>query len=245
MSAHHVAAGMVAGAAAVVVGAVPRGGTRLRRLGLPSRVEPRRPRRRPVTPARAAVVLAAVAVWWLVGGWVGAAAGAVVGFGVDRAVRRLEPRAVRAERAAATAWLPYAVDLLAATLRAGLPVDGAVAAVGAAVDGALGSRLVRLGHALRLGTRPAVAWSRALADLPEAAPLVSAAVRSSESGAALAGACDRVAAGVRGAREATADAASERAGVLVVLPLGACFLPAFVLVGVVPIVLGVLDDVLV
>ena len=49
--------------------------------------------------------------------------------------------------------------------------------------------------------------------------------------------------GSREQREARVDAAAQRAGVLVVLPLGLCFLPAFVLVGVVPILLGVLDDV--
>ena len=70
------------------------------------------------------------------------------------------------------------------------------------------------------------------------------AVRASESGAALAGACARFAAEQRAGHEAAAEAAARRAGVLVVLPLGCCFLPAFVLLGVVPIVLGVLDGVL-
>jgi len=41
-----------------------------------------------------------------------------------------------------------------------------------------------------------------------------------------------------------ADAAARRAGVLIVLPLGLCFLPAFVLAGLVPVIVAVLGDVL-
>ncbi len=40
------------------------------------------------------------------------------------------------------------------------------------------------------------------------------------------------------------DAAARRAGVLIVLPLGLCFLPAFVLAGLVPVLVAVLGDVL-
>jgi len=40
-----------------------------------------------------------------------------------------------------------------------------------------------------------------------------------------------------------ADAAVRRAGVWVLAPLGACFLPAFLCLGVVPLVLGIAADV--
>jgi hypothetical protein len=40
-----------------------------------------------------------------------------------------------------------------------------------------------------------------------------------------------------------AEAAAQRAGVRAVGPLVACFLPAFVLVGVVPLVVGVAEQV--
>jgi pilus assembly protein TadC len=40
------------------------------------------------------------------------------------------------------------------------------------------------------------------------------------------------------------EAAARRAGVLVVLPLGLCFLPAFVFAGLVPVIVAVLGDVL-
>ena len=41
-----------------------------------------------------------------------------------------------------------------------------------------------------------------------------------------------------------ADADGRRAGVLIVLPLGLCFLPAFVLAGLVPVIVAVLGGVL-
>ena len=119
-----------------------------------------------------------------------------------------------------------------------------MAVVGAAVSGPLGERLVRVGRALRLGVAGEAGW-RALDDVVGAERFVPAAVRAADSGAALAAACARCAADLREGREARAEAAAHRAAVWVVLPLGFCFLPAFVLIGVVPIVLGVLDDLLV
>lgn len=41
-----------------------------------------------------------------------------------------------------------------------------------------------------------------------------------------------------------AEASARRAGVLIVLPLGLCFLPAFILAGLVPVIVAVLGDVL-
>ena len=48
----------------------------------------------------------------------------------------------------------------------------------------------------------------------------------------------------RAAAEDTAAAAAERAGVLVTGPLGLCFLPAFLCLGVVLVVLGLAGPVL-
>jgi hypothetical protein len=55
---------------------------------------------------------------------------------------------------------------------------------------------------------------------------------------------DRQADELRAARTAAAEAAARRVGVLVVLPLALCFLPAFVLAGVVPVIVAVFGDVL-
>ncbi|WP_170323705.1 type II secretion system F family protein [Cryptosporangium phraense] len=181
-----------------------------------------------------------IVVALFVGGWVGLVLGAIAGVGGWYVVRRLP---AVGDGQAAAAELPYAIDLLAAVLKSGAPLDRAVSLVGSAVGGPLGERLEEVGRSLRLGVHGEAGWS-ALADVAGAAGFIPAAVRAAESGAALAAACVRCAADLREQREARVDAAAQRAGVLVVLPLGLCFLPAFVLVGVVPILLGVLDDVL-
>jgi pilus assembly protein TadC len=184
--------------------------------------------------------LAAVAV---IGSWWAVPFGVAVGAGVDQFLRRREPADVRAARLRAIADLPLGADLLAAVLRAGAPVDRSVSAVAAALGGPLGERLDRVGRSLRLGAEPAEAWAH-LAEVPGADRLIAAAVRSSASGGALARALTRLADDLRGDRSVAVEAAAHRAGVLIVLPLGLCFLPAFVLAGLVPVVVAVLGDVL-
>jgi pilus assembly protein TadC len=192
---------------------------------------------------RAVAALAGVAAVVVVGGWTGVALGVVLAVAIDRGIRRLEPRAVRQQRAAVRASLPFAADLLAAVLMSGAPMARAVGHVADALGGALADRLRLVARRLTLGAPAVEAWTE-LADVPEARPLVRAAIRANDSGAALAGACARLAVELRASQDAAADAAARRAEVLVVLPLGCCFLPAFVLLGVVPVVLGVLDDAL-
>ncbi len=178
-----------------------------------------------------------IGVWWGVPVGIGAAAGA------ERLLRRREPAHLRRERLAATADLPLGADLLAAALRAGAPVDRAVAAVAEALGGPLGERMQRTARSLRLGADPAEAWGH-LSGIDGTARLIAAAVRSSASGGALAGALGRLADDLRADRAVAAEAAAQRAGVLIVLPLGLCFLPAFLLAGLVPVLIAVLGDVL-
>lgn len=187
--------------------------------------------------------LAGVAVTAIIGGWAGIVAGCLAAVGVERALRRLEPAAVRARRRHEAADLPLAADLLAAVLRCGAPLDRAATTVADTLGGPLGERLARVGRAMRLGAPPDEAWAH-LAPVAGAERLIRAAVRSHDSGAALAGALTRVADDLRVDRAVAAEAAARRAGVLVVLPLGLCFLPAFVLAGLVPVIVAVLGDVL-
>lgn len=188
-------------------------------------------------------VLAGTASGATIGGWAAVPVAAAVTITMGLALRRMESPAARRERARAAADLPMAADLLAAALRAGVPSGAAALAVGEALSGPVGDRLVAVGRALRAGLPPAQAWSR-LADVPNAGRLVRAAVRSADSGAALTGALERLADDLRADRTAAAEAAARRVGVLAVLPLGLCFLPAFLLTGVVPVVAAVLGDVL-
>ncbi|WP_027341890.1 type II secretion system F family protein [Hamadaea tsunoensis] len=132
--------------------------------------------------------------------------------------------------------LPLAAELLAAVLRSGVPVDHGVLAVADVLP--LGDRLARVGRALRLGAPAEAAW-RHLAGLDGARRLVTAAIRSAGSGAALASTLHRVAADLRAEAADQAEARARRAAVLLVLPLGLCFLPAFVLAGLAPVVIAV------
>ncbi|MGI5246542.1 type II secretion system F family protein [Dactylosporangium sp. CA-139066] len=188
-------------------------------------------------------LLVGLSVALAVGGVPGLVFGAVVALGCGVSLRRLEAPGVRRERAAARADLPFAADLLAAALRAGAPPDRAAIAVGEALGGPVGVRLVRTGRALRLGAAPDAAWGH-LDDLPGGARLARAAARSAEHGLALTRTLDRQAADLRAAKAAAAEAAVRRVGVLAVLPVGLCFLPAFVLAGVVPIVVAVIRNAL-
>lgn len=224
---------------------------RLSRL-LPQPTDPTLPTAtaRPPTPARRrpdrvrlVAALAGLAVALLMSGWPGLAAGILVGLFLDRALRRLEPRAVVRDRQRATAELPFAVDLLAASLRSGLPPATAAEAVGAAVGGPLGRRLSQVGRALALGTPAAQAWSD-VAALPGAGRLTATVLRGEHSGAALGRALDRLADDLRSTRVSDLEAAAHRSGVLIVLPLGLCFLPAFVLGGLTPVVMSMLGRVL-
>ena len=188
-------------------------------------------------------VAAGIGVVVLIGHWWGVPAGVAAAFGAARYLRGREPAEVRTAKQRAVADLPLCADLLAAVLRAGAPVDRAAFAVADALGGPLGERLERTARSLRLGAEPAEAWAH-LSDVTGAERLVAAAVRSSASGGALAGALTRLTDDLRADRGVAAEAAAQRAVVLIVLPIGLCFLPAFVLAGLVPVLVAVLGDVL-
>lgn len=196
-----------------------------------------------VDQVRCAAVLGGLAVVVLTGGWFGVLAGAAAAVALDRGLRRLPSASARADRLAGAAELPLAADLLAVALRGGAPVDRATIAVADALPGPLGDRLARVGRVLRLGGTPAEAWAQ-LGPIDGADRMARAAVRSAEHGSALAGALVRLAGDLRADRRVAIEAAARRAGVLVVLPLGLCFLPAFVLAGLVPVIVAILGDVL-
>ena len=128
---------------------------------------------------------------------------------------------------------------MAAALAAGTPTDAAVALAARGCGPPLDGPLRRSPARLRLGAAADEAW-RLARDDPVLRQLARLAVRSAASGAAMADACRELAAHAREAQVLEAEAAIKRAGVLSVLPVALCLLPAFVLVGVVPIVVGLL-----
>ncbi|MDT0277524.1 type II secretion system F family protein [Blastococcus goldschmidtiae] len=176
----------------------------------------------------------------LVGGTVGMAAGGALGVAVERVMRARAPDDAGTDRAAMVRDLPAACDLLGVCLVAGLPVEGALEAVGGAVGGPLGAQLRSVAALSRLGADPRRAW----ADVPpELSALGRVVVRAGESGAMVAGALRTLAAESRATARTETQVAVQRAGVWVLAPLGACFLPAFVCLGVAPLVIGIAGDV--
>ncbi|MCZ2858318.1 type II secretion system F family protein [Blastococcus sp. VKM Ac-2987] len=182
---------------------------------------------------------AGVAAGLLVGGIAGVLTAIGVAVAGERLLRR-GPDPDEETRAALARDLSAACDLLAACLAAGLPVAGALAAVGGAVPAPLGPCLRTVAAVQRMGAAPRQAWAEVPAEL---AALGRALVRAGESGAAAVPALSALAAETRAADRAGAEAAVQRAGVWVLAPLGVCFLPAFVCLGVVPLVLGIAGDV--
>lgn len=244
---------LAAGAAAVAVAALL--------PGVPPRVSappapPLAPRPDPSGPAgrvparglpRAARWLAAVGAGLglatLVGHAPGAGAGAVAAVIAWVVTGRMEAPAARRRRTALTEGLPHVVDLLAACLAVGLAPSAAVREVVRAVEGPVSEELAQVLSRLDFGVDPATAW-RDLGRHPQLGVLGRSVARSVESGASVAEAMRRLAEDLRRDGRARVEATARTVGVHAAVPLGVCLLPAFLLVGVVPLVAGSLPLVL-
>jgi pilus assembly protein TadC len=190
------------------------------------------------------VPLGALAGAVSVGGSPGAVGGLLVGIATAAWLARQPSTSERAWRRRFAAELPFAVDLVAAALRAGSTPESAARQVARAVGGPVGERLSLVERALRTGAAAGEAWQH-LGGGEAARRVARAALRSGHSGAALAGSFARVADDLRADAVLAAETRARTAGVLVVLPLGLCFLPAFVLTGLVPVIVAVVGGVLV
>ncbi|MFF1924362.1 type II secretion system F family protein [Streptomyces sp. NPDC058221] len=181
--------------------------------------------------------------WILVGGLLGWAVGLGAGYGAWRWQRsRLgqEPRRAAQEATAvaeAVRQLPLAADLLAACISVGAGPREAAEAVGESLGGPVGEQLARTAAEIRLGGDPAVAWGR-FGEIPGAAALARCLDRAGATGAPAAEPVSRLAEAMRAERSSAAVARAQRAGVLITAPVGLCFLPAFLTVGVAPVVIG-------
>lgn len=154
-----------------------------------------------------------------------------------------DARLRRRQSAQEAAAVPQVADLLAACLEAGAPPVEALDVVAEAVRGSLAARLRTTAAALHLGADVVEAW-RVTGPGDPMAPVARAFARAATSGAPLAETVALVADDQRRRQRWAAEEAARRAGVLAVGPLVLCLLPAFVLIGVIPLVIGVAADVL-
>lgn len=176
--------------------------------------------------------------WVVVGGIVGTLVGLCAAVVLWR--WRRQDGADQAEEfdaAEAGRQLPLAADLLAACIAAGAGPVIAAQAVGEALGGPVGERLARGAAEVRLGGEPSDAWQR-LGTLPGASSLARLMERADSSGLPAAAPVARLAADARAEWGRNATARARRAAVMVTAPVGLCFLPAFIAVGVLPVVIG-------
>ena len=162
---------------------------------------------------------AAVAVWVVIG--------------------RAEPPSVRRRREAARRDLPHLVGLLADALAAGQSPTEALALVTRALPGPASDRLAPAVPRLRLGVDPRTVWE-GLATDPALAPLGRVLSRAEATGAPVVGAVARLAEALAEDVRGDVEDRARAVGVKAALPLGLCLLPAFVLLGIVPVVAGML-----
>jgi pilus assembly protein TadC len=133
--------------------------------------------------------------------------------------------------------VPMVLDLVGGCLAAGVSWPDALAAAARVSGGALGVACAQAAAALRSGAPAEEAYAGWL-DVAPLAPAARSALRTARSGAATADELHRTAARLRAQRRAEAQQRVRRASVWLVVPLGLCFLPAFVLLSVVPLVIG-------
>ena len=187
-----------------------------------------------------ALAVACAAVAWVVGGGAHGSTSrllAVAGSGPVPSSRPGRQTGPRRLAAAGESDLALYVDLFAAGLAAGATVPDTVTAVSRALPGAVADRLQPVAAALSLGAPPEQAWAELRSDAA-LRPLSIALGRAAMSGAPPVDSLRGLAAELRVQRRLAATEAARTAGVRAVAPLGLCFLPAFVLLGVVPTVMG-------
>jgi Flp pilus assembly protein TadB len=216
------------------------------------------PRARWPAPAREAVVAASADgpgwmhrgrwLWSLLAGLAGAtfvsgswglAVGVVAAVATWSWVGRSEPSSVRRRREAAERDLPAVVHLLATALESGCDVAEALRLVGVALPGPATRALEAVPARLALGVTAEVAW-RPVLDRPELAPLGRAMVRAQRSGAPVTHEVARLADELDRRTRARVEDRARAVGVKAAVPLGVCLLPSFLLIGVVPLVAGLL-----
>lgn len=172
----------------------------------------------------------------LIGGVTGCVAGPAAAYGLHRWRGRAR-RTIR-ERPVDDRRLPLAADLMAACLAAGAGPREAAGAVGSSLGGRLGAALTQVARELRLGGDPSGCWGRF-----RPRELGRCLERAATTGVPPVEEVARLAAAERARRGRDALSRARRAGVLATAPLGLCFLPAFLLVGVAPVVMGLAEAV--
>jgi Flp pilus assembly protein TadB len=181
-----------------------------------------------------AATLAALAVW------------TVLSVPADARCRALADAAARPEPMPepdpGSGRLAATFDLVAAALDAGLPPAQALTTVATAMPSGLRVRTQRVAAMLDLADEPRAVWELLATDAT-LGPLGTALARADASGAPVAEAVRVLADELRRTDRTDRLERARRVGVRTAAPLGLCFLPAFLLVAVIPTVIGLIGTV--
>ncbi len=206
---------------------------RARRRVLPMRAAGGRQLPRWVAPLGSAL-----AVMVVLDGVTGVVAATVLAVVVHRQGQRSSTQPERAVAARRALELPIAVEVLASCLAIGATQEHALRAVANGLGGSLEADFRRVSGALGVGADVAEAWSLVpSSDLRSLGVLLA---RAHTTGAAVVPQLWMLADQHRRSARAVAMDGARTLGVRSTGPLGLCFLPSFVLVAVVPLVLSLL-----
>lgn len=137
--------------------------------------------------------------------------------------------------------LAFDLELVAICLQSGLTTERAL--ILAAQAGGDRSGLGRVGHAIALGQNGPDRKSVAAAEVDEQLrPVVALIDFSRHTGVALAPLLRGLSSDLRRSEHRRRQLAAARLGVTLVVPLGVCILPAFILLGIVPVVITLISD---
>jgi Flp pilus assembly protein TadB len=187
------------------------------------------------------VLVAVLGGWAMVGGFFGVAAGLAGGVAAWVVLGRAEPPSVVRRREELLEDLPTGVDLLGSCLDAGAAPESALVSVSRALGGPVGEEFLTIHHRLDVGVDPVQVW-RSVAAHPQLGPLGRSVGRAHETGAPVGQAVHRLAEELRDRARADVEARARSIEVKAATPLGLCLLPAFVVLGVVPMVVGVFSS---
>lgn len=197
-----------------------------------------------LTRFRAALALGAgLGVAMVLGGWLGVGLGTAAAVAMWRTVGTLETPRSRRRREQLTRDLPHVVDLLGCCLAAGAATSAAVDLVAGAVETPMREELRMVGSRLAMGVPAQQVWAD-VARHGQLGALGRSLVRAMDSGASVSDAMHRLADDLRRTAGSEVEGRARSVGAKSAAPLGLCLLPAFVLIGVVPLVAGSLAGIL-
>ena len=205
-------------------------------LAVPEPVRLRRSRVAARVPVLPMLLAAAAGMGLALGGAVGVVIACALVIAARRRLTGAAAREERRQRLREQRELPAIASLLAALLESGATIERSVAALAQSHTGAAAPSLQRVAAAMHLGAGPQEAWNAASIALT---PIAEALQRSATTGAPAATLLAAVAVDEQRVWQSRAEVAARSAGVRAILPLVVCFLPAFFLVGVVPVIVSV------